>query len=92
MIKNKTSNFNVSGERKYILEDAVELAEKARIKLKYIHLGMNIEKVLTPKQYKVCYLKSFKKEKYPVIADIMGLAESTVRVHYHNAIKKLHKL
>ena len=92
MIKNKTSNFNVSGERKYILEDAVELAEKARIKLKYIHLGMNMKKVLTTKQYVVFYLKSFKKLKYPAIADIMGLAESTVRVHYHRARRKIAKL
>ena len=76
----------------YILEEAVDLAEKARIKLKYIHLGMSMKSVLSSKQFVVFYLKSFKKLKYPVIADIMGLKESTLRVHYHRARRKIAKL
>ena len=74
------------------MEETSRLAHESRIKLKYIKLGMDLKKVLTTKQYVVFYLKSFKKLKYSVIADIMGLTESTVRVHYHRARRKIAKL
>ena len=77
---------------KYILEESEELAKKAKLKYKYIHLGMSMKKVLSCKQYVVFYLKSFNKLKYSAIADIMGLTESTIREHYLRAIKKLSKL
>jgi len=78
--------------KEYILTEAVESAEKARIKLKYIHLGMDIKRVLSSKQYVVFRLKSYKKLKYSEIADIMGLTESTIRVHFHRARIKIAKL
>ena len=77
---------------KYVLEESEELAKKAKLKYKYIHLGMSMKKVLSCRQYVVFYLKSFNKLKYSAIADIMGLTESTIREHYLRAIKKLSKL
>jgi len=77
---------------KYVLEESEELAKKAKLKYKYIHLGMNIKKILSCRQYVVFYLKSFNNLKYSAIADIMGLKESTIREHYIRAIKKLSKL
>ena len=50
--------------------------------------ALTIKNALTPKQYIVFYLKFVKKLKYPAIADILGLKESTVRVHKHNILKK----
>ena len=77
---------------KYFLEESEELAKNAKIKYKYIHLGMSVKKVLSCRQYVVFYLKSFNNLKYSAIADIMGLTESTIREHYRRALKKLSKL
>ena len=76
----------------YFLDDSVKLAENARIKLKYLKLGIEIKSILTPKQYLVFRLRLIKNEEYSVIADIMGLTESTIRGHYHSALKKIRKL
>ena len=77
---------------KYILEESEELAKKAKLKYKYIHLGMNIKKVLSVKQYVVFNLKFYNNLKYSVIADIMGLTKTAVRLHYCRALKKIRKI
>ena len=77
---------------KYFLEESEELAKNAKIKYKYIHLGMSVKKALSCKQWVVFNLKFYNNLKYSAIADIMGLTESTIRGHYRRAIKKLSKL
>ena len=79
-------------EPDYILEEASELAKEARLFFRGIRGGFDIKRGLTPKQYVVFYLKNIKKLDYSVIADIVGVTESTVRVHYHNALKKTRKI
>ena len=76
----------------YILEESAELAKEARLYLKGIHDGLDLKKVLSRKQYIVFYFKIVKNYPTSVIADIVGVTESTVRVHYHRAIKKTKKI
>ena len=77
---------------KYVLEESEELAKKAKLKYKYIHLGMSMKKVLSVSQYVVFYLKFYNNLKYSVIADIMGLTKTTVRQHYCRALKKIQNI
>ena len=76
----------------YFLEEDVELAKNAKIKFKYLKLGIQIKSILSPKQYIVFRLRIIENEPYPVIADIMGLTESTIRGHYHKALKKIRNI
>ena len=76
----------------YILQEDAELAQKAVLKMKYIKIGLTIKSILTPKQYVVFRFKIINNIKYSVIANIMGLSQSTVRGHYHLAVKKIRNL
>ncbi len=76
----------------YILEESSELAKEARLYLQGMKDGLDLKKILTPRQYIVFYLKIVKNTRNSVIADIIGVRETTVRDHWQSAVQKLRKL
>jgi len=76
----------------YILKESAEIAKLARLKLKYLLIGIRARSIFTDQQYIVFYLKNVKHLKYNVIADIMGVKPSTIRWHYMNCLKKIREL
>ena len=76
----------------YILEESAELAKEARLFIDGMKHGLNLKRSLSPRQYVVFYLKIVKNYPTSAIADIVGVTASTVRVHYHDALKKTREI
>ena len=74
------------------LHESQTSAEHDAIFLKGIQVGLQIKNKLSCKQYKIFFKKVVEKKSTPVIADIMELTESTVRVQLYRIRKKINKI
>ena len=73
----------------YNLSKSAESAKKAKFQLRGLFTGLHLKYILTIKQYFVFYLKYKRQLPNSEISKILGISESTVRVHHHNALKKI---